>query len=244
MKHQRILLLIPVIAGFENYFQIPEGALRIKKYLEKKNIIVDVAAFKANEEKSSYPVQDWVWLLETGLAPENYWHKLLADYLMCLQEKIEKRKISKELLSLLKEFSEKKETNAREEVAERMLLSQYSLILISLLTEQLSTSPHLFSYILETLREKAPAAPFVAGGLGVWRFPFQVAGRYKELDFVVNKWGETPLEFLANTIEEYQIKHPITENELRQIFGVKVFEKKRPKELLCTIFGWGDLGCT
>lgn len=226
MEPPRILLLAPIYGAFERYLQMPEGILRIKKYLEKKNILVDVATFKVEVENLEYPLRNWLWLSETGLMPEGYQHKLLADYLTRLQPKIEKRRVDNELFALLKEFSQKKVTEAgQEELEERVLLSQYSLIAISVMTEDISLNPFLFSHILEALRKKSPRKPFAVGGFGAWHFPFQIAGRYKDLDFVIYKWGEAPLEFLAKNIEEHQIKHPLTENELRRVFGIKVFEK-------------------
>lgn len=168
-----MLILIPVHKDrfLENYSQIPEGILRLKKYLETKNILVKIAACSLSVNTEN-PKKSWIWLLEDGRAYPT-------------ETKIE--------------------------------IGGYQTIGISITTTELVTSIREFKSFLKEIRKKAPTAPFVAGGFGVWDFPFQVSGKYEDLDFVVNKWGEKPLEFIVKTIRKYGITHPLAKEEKQAI---------------------------
>lgn len=183
MELPSVLIIIPTHKDIQSYGQLPEGILRLTKYLESKNIGVDVVVcpvfLKIDDRKG------WAFLLEN---------------------------------------------KALKIVDGRMPLQNYSLIALSIVTEELVVAEaQLMNNFLSELRNEAPHTPFAAGGYGVWTAPFQIAGKYKDLDFVINKWGEVPLEFLAKKVHEWQVKHPLTENGLRRLFGVKVFEQNTPK---------------
>ncbi len=181
MATPRILAIIAVQERLAEYTQIPEGILRLKKYLDKKNVGMDVAACDTGLD-ADHPHGKWFWLSESG--------------------------------------------RVREEITV-LDFSQYDLVSITVLSNILATAVNHFEAFLKTLRKRAGNIPFVAGGFGVWGYEAEMATAYKDLDFIVHKWGEVPLEFLAKKCWLYHIKHPIREKEFRYIAGKKRASKKR-----------------
>lgn len=174
MEQPRVLIVIPVFRHLSMYKQTPDGILRLKKYLERKKIQVDVAACYMNVD-IEYPAGAWVWLLESGVRSE----EISPD------------------------------------------LSKYRMICVSVVSEEMVLDTKRFNGFLKELRKKAPRTIFVAGGFGVWRFGFQITGKYEDLDFVVNRWGEAPVEFLFKKTIELEIRHPLGVEQQRKVFAAR-----------------------
>jgi len=174
METPKVLIVIPVFRHMSMYKQTPDGILRLERYLERKEIQVDVAACYMNVD-IEYPAGAWVWLLEKGVRRED----ASPD------------------------------------------ISRYGMICISVVSEESILDIKRFNGFLKELRKKAARTVFVAGGFGVWRFGAQIAGKYENLDFVVNRWGEAPVEFLFKKTRELQIRHPVGVEQQKKIFAAR-----------------------